>query len=873
MSIRDLFDALRPRARRDAELDEEIRAHLAMAARDRVARGAEASEAAYAARREFGNVGHVRELTREMWAGGSFERLAHDARLALRALRRAPVFTLTAVLTLALGIGLTTTIFSVVNGVVLRPLPFPDADRLMVLCEHYPSAIPDWCSTTPPNVEDIRARSSTIAATGIARWNTVRLTTVDGPRLVNSAIATAGAFRALGVQPARGRFLTDADLLVGAAPVVVIAHAFWQARFGGSPDVIGRRIILDKKTVTIVGVMPTDFAMPKIDEAELYQPVDLDPRDEQNRAWRGFVAYVRLKSGVTYEAAAADLQRVTSGIAREHFATTPGWSITLRPLHDFVVGSMRRTLLLFMTAVLLVLLVACANVANLVLARGASRQREIALRAALGAGRARLLRGLLLEDLILSFMGASVGVLLAVAGVRVFRALAPTDIPRLESVHVDAPVLAFTLVLSIATTLVFGIIPSWRGANVDPTDGLRDSGRAYTRRSRFGSALVVGELALALMLLTGATLLTRTFTAISAWSPGFDESHLLVFSLSTTRANYADAAGVRALWNRSMDAVRSVPGVAGVGTASGGPLFGGMETADVQSGTGDGGGAAKSVRWFDVSSHFFTALGVPILRGRDFDERDVPGGAAVALINETLARQQFGGADPVGRRITLVLHQHELPYGVIGVVRDVPPLIPGTLSEPQLYWSNQQQPRWFTYVVVRTTVSPLTTLRAIRARLKLVDPELQPGNVATMTDIVARKLVTPRFMMVLLATFGLAALALAAIGTYGLLAYVVSQRKREIGVRLALGARPGRVVRDVLGAGMRLAIAGAIIGIAGSLLLGRTLEHFVAGGVSTHDPVALGGAAVVLLGAALAACLLPSLRASRIDPMSVMSSD
>ncbi len=460
---------------------------------------------------------------------------------------------------------------------------------------------------------------------------------------------------------------------------------------------------------------------------------------------------------------------------------------------------------------------------------------------------------------------------LALAGVKLFRGLAPASIPRINEAAVDGRVLAFTLVLSIATTLLFGLIPSWRGASIDPTEGLRLGGRGYTRRTRLGSALVIGELALALVLLSGASLLARTFAAIASWSPGFDESRLVVFSLSTSQANYAHEKDVRGLWNRASQTVRAVPSVVSVGTGSGGPLFGGTETAEVRPSDGSRATGGGAVRWFDVSPGFFGAFGIPILRGRDFDDRDVPGGAPVALINETLARREFAGADPIGKRIVLALNQ-DVAYQVIGVVRDVPPVRPGTPTEAQLYWSNQQAPRWFTYFVVRTAESPMAAMRSIRDQLKLVDPELRPANVATMTDLLSARLVNPRFMMALLATFGAAALVLAAIGTYGLLAYMVTQRRREIGVRIALGARPRRVVMEVLAGGMRLAITAGVVGIIGSLALGRTLEHLVAG-VSTHDPLALASATLVLLGSAFAACAIPALRASRIDPMRVIAAE
>ncbi|AHG92609.1 permease (plasmid) [Gemmatirosa kalamazoonensis] len=790
--------------------------------------------------------------------------LLSDLRQALRGLRAQPAFSVTAILTLTLGIGVTTAMFGVVDGILLRPLPFPSADRLITICEQYPGATPDWCSVSPPNVEDIAARARSIEVIGIGRSWPYHLTTTRGAESVPGGIATPEMFRALGARAELGRLIDRSDLVGDESRVVLLTDEIWRSRFGGSRDVVGRAIVLDGTPVTVVGVLAPGFAPPPYDFVQLWRPLHIDPRAEKHRAWRGFVAYGRLRDGASLGTARAELAGIASALRGEHFDATPGWGLQMVRLRDLVIGGVRPMLLLFLGAVGVVLLIACANVANLLLARGVARGREVALRAAFGASRGRVVRGLLVESLVLALAGAALGLVLAWWSVSAFKALAPEGLPRVADVRVDGRVLAFALALATLTTIVFGLVPALRASRVDLAHCLRDGGRSVAaRRSPLGALLVTGELALALTLVSSAGLLARSFGALASWRPGFDRERLLTFSVFAPTERYRGQAGVAALWDRVERELRAVPGVTAVGTASGGPLFGGMETEEVRL-VGRPTPEGASVRYFDVSPGFFRALGVPVVRGRDLQASDVLDGPAVALVNESLARRYWPGEDPVGQRLTM--SESGVRFEIVGVVRDVPPVDPGAPVQPQLYWSNRQLPRPFTYVVVRTGVPPASVAAAVRARLRALDPDLEPKTLVTMSERMDRELTTPRFRMLLAATFGLSALLLGAVGTYGLFAYLVSRRTREFGIRLALGAARRHVVRAVVREGAALAGAGALLGTVASLWLGRAMRQFVFG-VSSSDPATLVASAVVLVLTAAVACFVPAWRAARVDPI------
>jgi putative ABC transport system permease protein len=483
-----------------------------------------------------------------------------------------------------------------------------------------------------------------------------------------------------------------------------------------------------------------------------------------------------------------------------------------------------------------------------------------------------MISALLAESVVLALAGGLLGTGLAFGGVALFKSLAPPGIPRINDVAVDTHVLLFTVALSLATAMIFGVVPAIRGARVDLAQALREGGRGGTaHRGRLGAGLVVVELALAIVVVAGAGLLGRSFIALTAWNPGFNREQALVFSFSVPTSRYDSAAKIAALWDRVEGELRAIPGVTEVGTASGGPLFGGDGTWEMQL-SGYSPDQRMPVGWYDVGPTFFRAMGVPIVRGRPLERTDVIGGPMVTLVNEALVRRYWPNVDPIGQRIGFPLGKEVEQFQVVGVVRDIPPFTPGTAVQPQMYWSNRQQPRGFTYVLVRTKVSAASIAPAIRSTIKAIDRDLDVRTIRTMQDLVASQMRAPRFNFVLLASFGIAALVLAAIGTYALLSYLVAQRTREIGIRLALGADPTKVLRGVVARGLALAGSGAAIGLVATLALGRSVATLVVG-VSPRDPLTLAGTVLVLLVVAIVACAWPAWRASRVNPAMVLGAE
>ena len=796
-----------------------------------------------------------------------------DFRYALRGLRAHPSFSVTAILTLAIGIGLTTAMFSVVDGIVLRPLPFPNAARLVTICTQYPGSSPDWCSISPPNVDDIAARSRTIEAIGLGRNSSYHLKTASGTTIVNGGIATPGMFRALGVHALRGRLLEESDMLGRESDVAVLTHELWQTQFGGDPNILGRSITLDGHAVTIIGILDSTFSPPKLSYIKLWRTLDFRPTDEKNRAWAGFIAYARLKPGVSMDQARADLMGISTQLRLEHFVKTAGWGLSMKSLQDLVVGRVRPILLLFLAAVFFVLLIACANVANLLLARSTSRTREMALRAALGAASARIVRVLLVESFVLATAGALLGIGIAEWGTTAFQKLAPATIPRVQNVQVDIRVLAFALALAVGTTIVFGLAPAIRASRVDLAQALREGGRSASHRgSRTSALLVITELALALMLISASGMLIRSFAAMSRWNPGFEREHLLTFSLFASAERYSSRELLAGFWNDVEAELRTIPGVVGVGSTSAGPLFGGGDGSAEITLAGKATPTGAAAAWFNVSPGYFNTLGVPILRGHDLERQDSVGSVRPVLVNGTLARRYWPGADPIGQRFTLKVDQTTVDAEIIGMVRDVPPITPGQPVDAQMYWSDRREPRGFSYFVLRTAVPPASIMPTVRARLARLEPDLEPGNVYTMPELISDELTSPRFDMLLLVAFAIAALALSAVGAYGLLAYLVSRRTRELGIRLALGATPMEIVGSVLLQGLRLATAGVVVGALGAIIASRALRAMVTG-VSAIDPLTFALGACVMLIVAAAACLTPARRAGAVDPVVTLSAE
>jgi len=790
--------------------------------------------------------------------------LLSDLRLTVRQLFRQRSFTLAAVLTLALAIGATTAIFSVVSGVLLRPLPFPDPAQLVTICERHPS-VEGFCIASPPDVEDWRAASSTVREVGLARDWPYRLTVGDGTRSVYSGLATGGFFAALGVRPALGRLIGPAEF--GAAQhVVVLSDDLWRTRFGADSAVVGQTVLLDGDPATVIGVLPADVDIPHLEGVQLWASLPFDPRDEENRAWRGFRTVARLAPGVTREAAATELATIARRLGEVHPTTNAEWGIDVVNLRDSLVGSVRRRLLVFLGGVGLVLLLGCVNLANLMLARAATREHELAVRAAIGAGRSRLARLLLLESLVIALAGSALGVLLASWGVDIFRRLAPPGIPRLADVSVDWRVLVFALGLTALTALIIGGAPALRGARADLTRQLH---ALRISRGTGRGMLVAAETAIAVMLLAGAALLGRTFARLTEWTPGFERAGLMVAWTGVSSGTYRDVTAVRGVYAQALDALRTIPGVTAVSLASGEPpLFGGEEpgTAKALGPFSD----STVVLWHDVGPHYFATLGLPLRVGRDFTEADRAGSPPVAIVNETLARRLWPGRAAVGERFLMTREQ--LEFEVVGVVADVPAFQPDAPVRPEVYWPYFQLSRWGSFVVVRTQGDPPGVANAIRARLSAITPEMEPSRVQPMNDLVDRRLVSPRFNALLLGSFAGVALLLAAIGIAGLVAYRVTHRVRETGIRLALGASGRMVVTQFVREGAILVGAGVGVGVIGALGLTRLLGSMLAG-TSPTDPVTFAAVTVGMLAIGLGAAWIPARRASRVDPLEALRSE
>lgn len=785
-----------------------------------------------------------------------------DARYALRTLVKRPGFTAAAVLTLALGIGATTAIFSVVNSILFRPLPIAAADRVVTLCETNP-AVAGFCVASPPNVADWSDQSTTFESLGLARGWPFIMQTDAGVEGISGGIATPGFFHVLRFTPHLGRLFVEEDLLEGNNRVVVLSHGMWRSEFGSDASVIGRTIRLDNEPYQVIGVLGPDARAPQMEDFELWAPLDFNPRDEQERGWRGFRTLGRLRDGISLAAARSDMATITDRLALQYPETNAGWGVRIIPLREHLVGSTRPLLLTFLGAVGFVLLIGCANVANLLLARTAGRRRELAVRTALGAERGRLVQFMMGESGVLSLVGAGVGIVLAFAAVKLFVALAPGTIPRLDEVSIDGRALGFAVLVAAVTTLVFGLVPALQAAKLNLGQTLKEGEQKHTDRSnlRLRNALIVSEVTLAVVLLVGAGLLVQSFVTLLSWEPGFDREHLLTVWLLGSSGKYSSGDEVGSMFEQAAEEVRVLPSVVAVGATSAGPLFGGRETGEfVIEGWEEAGSDGPVARWYDVDTGYFPTLGLPLLAGRQFTNSDDRNAPLVAVVNETMAQRYWPGQDPLGRQVTYEGRTMTL----VGVVGDVQPFLKGAPVEPEIYWPKRQSPRWATFLVIRTNTDPLATVPIVRDRLQAVDPDMQVSGFATLNQLAGRQLVRPRFNMFLVGAFALVAIALTAVGIYGVVAYSVAQRTQEIGVRVALGAHRGAIVRWVVGKGMGPTLGGLLLGLGGAFAVTRVLASLLYG-VRPTDPLTFAVTALFVAGVSLLACYVPAWRATKID--------
>jgi putative ABC transport system permease protein len=798
--------------------------------------------------------------------------LGHDIRYAFRMLARNPGFTAVAVATLAIGIGVNSAIFSVIQAVLLKPLPVRDPRSLALVWERNTKRDFDHNVVNPGNYVRWQERNHVfeqIAA--FLPWNANVAGGAEPERLDLGAV-TGNFFATLGVPAALGRVFTDDDSKPGAADVVVLSDGFWRRRFGGDPGVISRSLMVNGKPQTIVGVLPAAFNLPA--GAQIFLPLTVGPdwADSQGR-WLRTVA--RLKPGVTIAQAQAEMETIAVALERERPDFDTGWSVTVAPLHADLVRDVAPALLALAGAVGFVLLIACANVANLLLARAVGRERELAIRSSLGAGAARLVRQLLTESLILGLLGAGLGLFVARWALDGLLAIVPVDVPSLAGVGLDRNAVLFTLGLSVASALVFGLVPALHVARPALARALKEGGTvagAGRERRRLTNLLVVSEMALALVLLVGAGLFVKSFWRLSHVDPGFDSRNVLTFEVSLPQTRYAEASKQLAFYRATLERLAALPGVGSVGAISWGPMGMGSATDFTVVGRpapAPGQAPVADVRM--VTPGLFAAMGVPLRRGRLISETDSPERPKVVVVNEGMADEFWPGEDPMGRKIQMDWGA-SFTFEVVGVVADVHLTSLETKPRATLYFPVEQLPNDFMTMMVRSKGSALPSLAAVKAAVAGVDPDLPVAEVRTLEATVSRSLALPRFLLLLLVVFSTTAILLAAIGLYGVLSYTVGQRRPEVGVRVALGARPRDIRRLILGEGFTLAGLGLLAGVVGAIGLSRLFSGLLFE-VSPTDPAAYAGVAAVLGGAAFLAAWLPARRAARVDPVAALRAE
>ncbi len=784
-----------------------------------------------------------------------------------------------AVLTLALGIGATSAIFSVVYSVLMRPLPYAHADRLVQLRERNGAEDRTGMPVTFGNYGTWTREAKSFAALAGQMYGPGLTLTGDGDPLPLRAMhVTASYWRTLSIAPALGRYFDEREGAPGAPHVVVLSHALWRSQYAGDPAVIGRLILLNNMAHTVIGVASPsyDLSAREIETPTVWVPFELGARELAEHADHELAVFGRVREDVPMERALAELRGIEARLAKEYPNSYFDGGIIGTPMRDAIVGPVRPILLVLFGAVGLVLMIACANVSNLLLARAAVRQKEFAIRSALGAGRRRIVGQLLAESVVLALAGGGAGLALAAAGIRALVRLAPRDIPRLPEVGLDAPVLAFTFVVAVLCGIVFGLVPALRASRADVRDALSQGGRDTGGSVRYGvrASLVVGQLAIALPLLVGAGLLLRSAIRLQQVVPGFATRNVLIGSVSLPAARFPSDTIARQTFERFLETVTRLPGVEAAGLASQVPIANmGSDCPIVRP----EGSLPKDARITDANNRiatpgFFAALKVPLLRGRLLSDADRAGALPVVVINRGLAQRLFGDADAVGRRLAACdagSAGSPVWYTVVGVIGDV--RANGLMADPpsEVYFPFAQSPQRRMTLVVRSAAAPAALVPAIRRSLRAVDPSLPLGNVSTMDDVVSRSVAVPKFTTMLLAMLGGAGLILAVVGIYGVIAYFVSQRTRELGVRIALGASPSSVVTLVVRQGMTLALSGVLAGLVLSWwltkILGSVLEQMLFQ-VSAHDPLVFTGIAALLVAVALIASAIPAWRAARVHP-------
>jgi predicted permease len=878
----------------DQEVDEELAFHLEARRRRLIEQGMEQEAAHAEALRRFGDLERVRGQCRtigqrmeaEMHRAELRFELRQDAGYALRMLRRSPLFTVVALLTLAIGIGANTAIFSVVHAVLLRALPYRAVGELVMIWNNYDGSL-DHAAIAPAEFADLQERQKAFTAISAISRQQTNLTGECGsgtcePERVTSYAVSPNFFDVLGARPLLGRTFVAEDGREGAERVAILSHALWARRFGADSSIIGRAIEMNGRPRTVVGVMPPPVRFPDApvgfltERAGLWLPYSWEQSRAESRGnqYLGVLARVRPGSGVAR--AQQDLDAIAAGFRTEHpdrYSEDMRWRILAVPLVEQMLGDARATLILLLAAVGMVLLIACANVANLMLARGTVRRKELAIRAALGAGRGRIVRQLLTESAVLTAGGSALGVLLASVGIRALARLDAANIPRLDDVRLDGTVLAFSLAIAVLTAVLFGLAPALQQSRADSHLVMKETSRSAsdTRGGRrFRASLAVVEIALALVVLVGAGLLVRSFARLQRVDTGFDGTGVMSFQLALPRARYDSAAKITAFYEQLRARVAAAHGVQEAGLVYPLPMSGDgwSGSFEVEGQPVPPGQPEPHAEYAVVMPGYFRTMRIPLRMGRDFTSQDADGAPKVVIVDEELARRHWPGESAIGKRISVTGRDDDL-VTVIGVVAHVHRDGPQLSGEPQLYLPLLQNAQTMVYVVARGPGSAASLAPALRREVRQLDPDLPVSRMQSMPHLVARAVARQRLSMLLLVAFGATALLLAALGLYGVMAIAVAQRESEIGIRLALGGGPAHVLRVVVRDGMKIALAGLGLGLLVALSLSRLVSGLLFE-VGATDPLTYGAIFVTLLFVALVACYIPARRATRIDPVEAM---
>jgi putative ABC transport system permease protein len=884
----NFFSRLRKRDRAMLdELESDLRDHIERETQDNFERGMQPDEARFAAIRKIGNLTRVEEDTREVWKMVWLEQLLQDLKFGVRMLRKSPGFTLVAVLTLALGIGANTVMFSVINGLLLKPLPFRQPDRIVALNETESS--PGTYPLSGADYLDWQAQNTTLAATSLFDWGAAFNASGDGSAEPAGATPVqANFFDVLGISPMLGRSFDAGSDAAGKNHVTVLSYGFWQRHFGGRRDAIGSTMQLNNESYSVIGVMPPRFDYPS--GTDLWTPLDMSPKALTQRGTHQYPAIGRLKEGVTAKQSQKDLAAVASRLEKQYPNTNDKVGAVVTPLKDVLVGDSSQSLWILLGAVALVLLVACANVANLLLARATARAREIAMRAALGAGRRRIIQQTLTESLLLSLTGAVLGSIGALWFIQFARTEFSGRMPQASAIQLDGWVLAFTAAVSILVGIIFGLAPAFYASRVNLNDELKASGTsagASSGRHGLRNFLVAAEIALSLALLLGAGLLLRSFANLRNSQMGFDSTNVLTAVISLPDGAYKNLGERRAFYDQLVERLKALPGVQSASVSISIPLRGGRNGTVTTDGAMSPELTSQLVEFNSITPEFFETYGIPLKSGRIFTPADVNTAAEmnlradalspeqqqhppadiqfVGLVNETMAKTFWPGQDAIGK----VVHAGGLPTTVVGVVGDVKewddlrhkPL-------PEIYFPativlDNAVPM---YLTVKSRIPPAQIERAVRGEVAKLDSRLALFHVLTMEQIIAQSMRNTALETTLLSSFAALALLLAAIGIYGVMSYVVAQREHEFGIRMALGASPSKMSSLVISGGLKLALVGVAIGLALAIALAQLMKGLVFG-ISVWDPLTFAGAAAVLVAVAIVACYIPARRAMSVDPM------